>query len=235
MKISINEKLVKRNKTITQFSLYGAIALIVIGLVMTFSNSNNQNNITFLSYLVLLPAYILMQINALMMNKWGRKPREDEIVSSSLKGLDTRYFLYHYTTPPSHLLVGPSGIWIINAFHQQGTISYDEKKKKYIQKGGGNILSKIFALDALSDIEREPKKQLSSLERYFLKIEIKDYPQPTVANVFYHPAAKVEAKNAPELTIHIEKLKDIIRQKGKTNPIKDDQLLKITKKLPEVE
>jgi hypothetical protein len=176
-----------------------------------------------------------MQINALMINKWGRTPREDEIVTSSLKGLDNRYSLYHYTTPTSHLLVGPSGIWIINPFHQHGIITYDEKKKKYIQKGGGNFLTKFFALDSLSDIGRESKKQLSLLEKYFQKIDIKEYPSPSVVNVFRHRDAKVDAKNAPEMTIHIEKLKDIIRQRGKIQSIKDDLFYKITKKLPVAE
>ena len=235
MKFSINEKLIKRNKSITQYSLYGAIALIGVGLLLTLTNSKNENLTTYLSYLVLLPAYILMQVNAMMIHKWGRSPREDEIVTNALKGLDNRYSLYHYTTPISHLLVGPSGFWIINAFHQQGNITYDEKRKKYIQKGGGNFLSKIFALDALSDIERESNKQRQLLGKYLQDINVRDRPEGSVANVFYHRDVKVDAKNAPEIIIHINKLKDIIRQKGKTTPIKNELIEKLKSKLPETE
>jgi hypothetical protein len=235
MKISINEKAIKRNKAIAQYSLYGAIGFIGIGLLLTFTNAKNEYTVTYLSYLVLLPAYLLMQVNAMMMNKWGKKPREDEFVTNSLKGLDNRYSLFHYTTPVSHLLVGPGGIWIINAYHQSGIITYDEKKKRYTQKGGGNLLTKIFALDSLSDIERDSKRQRSAFENFFKKEEIHDYPQPVVANVFYHRDTKVDAKNAPDLTTHIEKLKDMIRQKGKTPVMKEEQINKILKKLPETE
>ena len=192
MKISINEKLIKRNKTITQISLYSAIALIAIGLFMSFSNPDKAK--VLLSYLVLLPAYVLMQINVFMSNKWGRNPRIDQIISNSLKGLDNRYSLYHYTTPISHLLVGPAGIWIIKPYHQHGIISYDEKKKKYIQKGGGNFLTKLFAMDTLSDIERETQRQISTFNKYFEKIGLKEYPKPLIANVFFHPEAKIQAK-----------------------------------------
>jgi hypothetical protein len=235
MKISINEKAIKRNKAIAQYSLYGAIGFIGIGLLLTFTNAKNEYTVTYLSYLVLLPAYLLMQVNAMMMNKWGKKPREDEYVTNSLKGLDNRYSLFHYTTPVSHILVGPGGIWIINAYHQSGNITYDEKKKRYTQKGGGNFLTKIFAMDSLSDIERDSKRQRSAFENFFKKEEINDYPQPVVANVFYHRDAKVDAKNAPELTMNIVKLKDMIRQKGKTPFMKEEQINKILKKLPETE
>ena len=235
MKLSINEKLIKRNKNFAQYSLYGAIALIGVGLVLTLTNSKNESFVTNLSYMILLPAYILMQVNAMMMHRWGKSPREDEIVTNALKGLDNRYSLYHYTTPVAHLLVGPSGIWIINAFHQQGNISYDESKKKYLQKGGGNILTKIFALDSLSDIERESNKQRKLLEKYLQEIDVHDNPDAVVANVFYHRDAKVDAKNAPELTMHISKIKDMIRQKGKTSTNKSIWVEKLQSKLPEVE
>lgn len=235
MKLSINEKQIKRNKIIAQYSLYGAIALIGVGLFLTLTNSKNEDLVTNLSYLILLPAYILMQVNAMMMHRWGKSPREDEIVTNALKGIDNRHSLYHYTTPVSHLLVGPSGIWIINAFHQQGSITYDENKKKYVQKGGGNFLTKIFALDSLSDIERESIKQRKLLEKYLQEINVRDNPDAVVANVFYHRDTKVDAKNAPELTMHISKLKDLIRQKGKTASNKSAWVEKLQSKLPEAE
>lgn len=235
MKLSINEKQIKRNKIIAQYSLYGAIALIGVGLFLTLTNSKNEDLVTNLSYLILLPAYILMQVNAMMMHRWGKSPREDEIVTNALKGLDNRYSLYHYTTPVAHLLVGPSGIWIINAFHQQGHITYDESKKKYVQKGGGNFLTKIFALDSLSDIERESNKQRKLLEKYLQENDVRDNPDAVVANVFYHRDSKVDAKNATELTMHISKLKDLIRQKGKTATNKSGWFEKLQSKLPKAQ
>jgi hypothetical protein len=233
MKISINENLIKRNKVITQFTLYAAIALSVIGLFISFSNPDQAKII--LSYLVLLPAYLLMQINVLMANKWGRNPRVDQIISNSLKGLDNRYSLFHYTTPVSHLLVGPAGIWIIKPYHQHGIITYDEKKMKYMQKGGGNILTKLFAMDTLSDIESESKRQISALQKYFKKIGLIDYPKPLIANVFFHPEAKIQSNNSPEITIDIEKLKDLIRQMVKKSPLNDEITNNLLMKLPVTE
>jgi hypothetical protein len=231
MKISINEKIIKRNKVITQVSLYAAIGLIAIGLFMSLSNKEYTQ--IYLSYLVLLPAYILMQINVSMANKWGRNPRVDQIVTNSLKGLDNRYSLFHYTIPVSHLLIGPAGIWIIKPYHQHGLITYDEVKKKYVQKGGGKFLTKLFANDTLSDIEKETNQQISNLQKYFKKTGLTDYPKPMIANIFFHPEAKIQAKNAPEITISIDKLKDLIRQAVKKSPMRDEITNKILIKLPD--
>ena len=233
MKISIDVNLIKRNKLITQISLYAAIGLIIIGLFLTFFSQDQSNNKVIISYLVLLPAYALMQINIFMANKWGHDPRVDQIITNSLKGLDNHYSLFHYTTPVSHLLVGPAGIWIIKSYHQHGIITYDEKKNKYTQEKGGNFLSRFFAMDNLSDIEGESKRQTSNLKKYFEKIGIKDYPDPLIANVFYRPEAKIRAKNAPEITISIDKLKDMIRLHAKKSPLNDEKINKILEKLPE--
>jgi hypothetical protein len=233
MRISIDEKLIKRNKLITQVSLYLAIGLIVIGLFLTFFNQDQSNTKVIISYLVLLPAYALMQINVFMANKWGHDPRVDQIISNSLKGLDNHYSLFHYTTPISHLLISPAGIWIIKPYHQRGIITYDEKKNKYVQREGGNYFSRLFALDNLGDIESESKSQVEKLQKYFTKIGIKDYPDPLIANVFYRPEAKIQAKNAPEITIGIGKLKDLIRQTAKKTPVNDEKIKKVLVKLPD--
>lgn len=230
MKISINQNLIHRNKLISQIMLYLAIGLIVVGLILSFTNLNKAS--VFLSYLVLLPAYIFMQINIYMANKWGKNPRVDEIITNALKGLDNRYSLFHYTTDIPHLLIGPAGIWVIKPYHQYGTITYDAQKKKYTQKGGGNFLSKFLAMDSIPDIGRETQAQISGVEIFFKKAGIKNYPKPLVVNVFYRKDALLQTQNAPHLIIKIDKLKDIIRHAAKTNPLPEKMLGKLNDSLP---
>ena len=231
MKISINSSLIKRNKIISQFVLYISIGLIALGILLTLSNPSSAQ--TFLVYLILIPAYLLMQINVVMMNKYGKSPRVDEIITQSLKGLDNKYSLFHYTTGISHLLVGPAGVWIIKPYHQVGEITYDESKKKYKQKGGGNVLSKFLTQDSIGDIQHETKTALHGLKRYFNKIGLENYPIPIAVNFFYNKEVEVQARNAPEFTIKNDKLKDLVRQKAKKTPISDSIIEKILKKLPE--
>ncbi len=230
MKISINNDLIKRYKIISQVVLYISIGLIGLGILLTFTYRDSAQ--TIFVYLILIPAYILMQINVVLMNKFGKSPRVDEIITNSLKGLDNKYSLYHYTTDISHLLVGPTGIWIIKPYHQAGTITFNEIKKKYKQKGGGNVLTRFFTQDSLGDLQYDTKIALRSLEKYFNKNGIDKYPSPNVVNVFYNKDAIIQAKNAPERTIKEGKLKDVIRQTAKKPILSDTNLEKILEKLP---
>jgi len=233
MKISINRKLIRRNKFISQLTLYLAIGFIVTGLLLSFANLDNST--VFLSYLVLLPAYIFMQINVFMAHKWGKNPRLDEIVTNALKGLDQNYVLYHYTTGVPHLLIGPAGIWLIKPYHQYGEISYDPNKKKYAQKGGGNFLTKFLSLDGVPDIDRETRNEISDFIKYMEAMGVKTFPEPNAVNVFYHKDATLQTRNAPHLVTRIDKLKDVIRQTARKKPISEDMRRKIVKILPEPE
>jgi hypothetical protein len=55
---------------------------------------------------------------------------------------------------------------------------------------------------------------------------------PKIVNVFYFEKADINAKNAPEITIHSEKLKEMIRGQAKINPLKDEAINQIRKQLP---
>ena len=58
----------------------------------------------------------------------------------------SKYSLYHYRGPASHLLVGPSGLWVLLPYYQKGAITYADGR--YKQKGG-NLYLKIFAQEGL--------------------------------------------------------------------------------------
>ena len=233
MKISVNQKLISRNKKISQVVLYLAIGLIVLGIILTISNPGSAQNL--IVYLILIPAYLLIQINALMANRWGKSPRMDEIVTRALKGLDDRYSLYHYTTAVAHLLVGPMGVIIIKPYPQYGEISFDNHRHKFIQKGGGNLLTKFLSQDSLPDIQRESKRAQSDLINYLKRIGLFEYPEPQVVNIFYHEQVKLQTQNSPVVIMRDEKIKDYIRQLTKQKFVPEKQLQTLLSKLPVVE
>jgi hypothetical protein len=231
MKISINDKLIKRNKLISQIVLYGALGLMGLGIIYSITHPDSAE--LYFAYLVIFPAYLLLQINILMADKWGKSPRLDEIISGALKGLDNRYSLYLYTTGISYLLVGPMGIWILNLYNPSGTITFNEEKKKYELRSKRNFLSKFLSPDSLSNVTRDTKDSNKKLGDYFAKIRLTQYPQLSILNVFYHPNAIVKVENSPEKTLKIDKLKDAIRQASKHPVINDVDLERIMQKLPE--
>ena len=231
MKISNNYQLIKRNKRISQIVLYTALALLVIGLIWSFTGADITQYT--MAYIILIPAYILVQVSIYLANKWGRSPRPDEIIEQSLKGLNDQYTLYNYNTGVSHLLVGPAGIWIIKPYHQFGTITFNPKKNQYEQKGGANFIAKLFGQEGLSNIERESKMALRDFEIFIKKMNINSELKPKIVNIFYSEKAEILAKNAPEATIHSEKLKDMLRSQAKIKPVRDEKINQIRQQLPD--
>jgi len=230
MKISNNTKLINRNKKISQYVLFLSLAILVIGLIWSLTSSTVLS--PQFSYLVLIPAYLLVQVSIFLANRWGRSPRPDEILINSLKGLPDQYTLYNYNAGVPHLLVGPAGLWIIKPYYHSGEITYDSAKGKFLQKGGPFFISKLFAQESLPDLIHESKQMKRVFTNFIQKGDIKIAQEPKIVNIFYSEKAEVLANSAPEPTMNAVKLKNFIRGQAKQNPMADLKVKEITDQLP---
>lgn len=231
MKISNNIRLIQRNKKFSQIILYASLALLIVGLVWSFTGADMTQYT--IAYLILIPAYILVQISIYMANKWGRSPRPDEIIERSLKGFNDQYTLYNYNTGVPHLLVGPAGVWIIKPYHQFGLISYSPEKERYEQKGGANFIAKLFGQEGLTNLEKDSRIVLRDFNNYKNANKINFEIAPKIINIFFSEKADIDTKSAPEITIHSDKLKEVIRYQAKTNPLKNELINQIREQLPD--
>jgi len=216
MEIVTNETLIKRNARIGQIAMLAGLAVLVGGMFLSFQSPEMFS----LSIAALFVGFILSQVGIYFSNRWGRQPRPDQILDLALKGLDSKYTLYHYKTPVSHLLVGPAGLWILIPKHQRGTITYSNGR--YRQKGG-NLYLKIFAQEGLGRPELEVSAEKESLVK-FLKEKLPEEDMPTVrsALVFTHANVNVDVSqedDPPAETIPVTKLKDLIRKEAKTKQL----------------
>jgi hypothetical protein len=212
MKIITNTKVVQRNKNIGKVLTIVSLAVLAGGLVLSINGS--PENITY-SYLALILGFMTSQFGIFFTNRFGRSPRPDERISAELKGLDDRYSLYHYATAVSHLLVGPSGLWVLMPFNQQGTITYE--KGKYKQKGG-NLYLKIFAQEGLGRPDKDTQYACEDMQKYLAKrMDADSIPAINALVVFTNPKAEVKAPEAPYPTVTAEKMKDFLRKKAKDN------------------
>jgi len=219
MRIIINEKTINRNRLIAQVTMISGLAVLAGGMYVSFQMPDQF----YLSLVALLLGFILSQIGIYFSNRWARRPRPDEQIDQSLKGLDDKYSMYHYKTPSSHLIVGPAGIWAIFPKHQRGTITFE--KGRWKQRGGGMLMTylKVFAQEGLGRPDLEMIGVIESLEKYFAKIlPDEDISQISAALVFTHPEVVIDIDNEQDLpaaTIPVNKLKDLIRKSAKNKPI----------------
>jgi hypothetical protein len=226
MEVFTNERLIRRNARIGQIASIVGLLVLAGGMVISFS----RPEFFTLSMAALLVGFTLSQVGIYFGNRWGRRPRPDELLNQALKGLDGRYYLYHYVTPATHLLVGPVGVWVLLPRPQRGTITYE--KGRWRQKGG-NLYLKIFAQEGLGRPDLEIGSEIEAVQRYLKDLlgEDEKIPEVKAALIFTNEKIVIEADDAPVPTLPVSKLKEFIRKTAKNKPISLDKAKEIQQAL----
>lgn len=220
MKIIKNEKFINRNARIGQILSIVAMAVLGVGIYITFARQDLFN----LSILALMVGFLLSQLGIHYTNRWGRRPRPDELLDKALKGLDNHYSLHHYLLPGTHVLVGPAGVWILFPKRQGGTITYYKNRWRQKTKGVLSAYLKVFAQEGLGRPDLEIRTETEALANYFKKkLPDLDTPPIQAALIFFNPDVDLQVEeDAPALALPGAKLKDFIRKAAKEKPISLD-------------
>jgi hypothetical protein len=221
MKIIKNEKLIKRNAKIGTWTSLVAIAVLGLGMYISFT----QPNLVVYSALALILGFALTQIGMYMGVRYGRSPRPDEKLDAGLKGLSNEYTLYHYETPAPHLLVGPAGLWVILPYHQLGQVTYS--KNRWRISGGGFLQAymRIFGQEGLGRPDIEVENAIRSLKKHLEEhMEESEIPEIDALMVFTHERVELNVEGAPVPAIKLKQLKDFIRQKAKERKIPAEKI-----------
>ena len=230
MKIIKNEKLIKRNGQIGQWTSLGALVVLGIGMYISFTRSE----LFLYSIAALLIGFTLTQVGMYMGNRYGRSPRPDEKLDTGLKGLQNEFVMYHYKTPASHLLVGPAGVWVLFPYHQRGQITY--KKNRWRNSGGGFLQGymRIFGQESIGRPDLEVESDVRALKKYFDKhIDEDEIPEINAMMVFTSADVEIDAEDTPVPAIKVKEIKNFFRQKAKEKPITPTQLAAVKAALPE--
>ena len=207
MKKFINEKLIKRNKTIGNVTSVGGIAILAAGLIL---NINPTPLRTMISFGALIVGFIVAQISTYYVTRFSRSPRFDEIMANNLSKLNNEYTFYVYSSPIPMLLVGPNGLWLPIPVTASGEIYYD---KKWRQRGGSFLL-KFFGQENIGkpamDIASNEKQIKSILEQHLNQDEV---PPVRSILVSLHPKAVIgDVENAPTPILEADALRRYIRK-----------------------
>ncbi len=227
MKTCSNEKLIKRNSRIGNIT--SLLSIGVLGVGMFFSFKDTDGKYLTLTFSCLIVGFLMFQIGNYYMNRFGKPPRPDQLVSTALKGMDDKYTLYHYMTSVSHLLVGPSGIYCLLPYNQVGTISYNAAKNRWKQSGG-NFFLKTFGGDSIGRPEVDANYSVTDITKYLEKKGVSlgsTIPEPVL--VFTNEKATVNSEGYPGSAVTAEKLKEFIRKRAKSNPVPPELIEAIQK------
>ena len=228
MKIIKNEKLIERNSKIGNW--ISLAALIILGLGMYISIT--QPDLFVLSLVCLAIGFILTQVGMYMGSRFGRSPRPDEKLDAGLKGLHSEFSIYHYSSPVSHLLVGPSGVWVLLPYHQGGRIFFEKNRWKI--KGGGFIQSymRIFGQEGIGRPDLEAESQVDVVRKFLAKkMDESAVPEIKPILVFTNEQVELEANESPIAALKLKQLKEFLRQGSKNRALTSDQIKVITSHL----
>ena len=230
MKIIKNEKLIKRNGTIGNWTSLAALVVLGVGMFISF----RRQDLFIYALIALLVGFTLTQIGMYMGNRYGRSPRPDEKLDAGLKGLPGDYSIYHYTTPASHLLVGPAGVWLLKPYHQRGQVTF--RKNRWKMSGGGFLQSymRLFGQESIGRPDIEVDNEVSKLQSYLARqMEGSQIPEIRPLIVFTNDEVDLEVNEAPIPAMKLKQVKDYIRQRAKEKPIGQIQLAALREALPQ--
>jgi hypothetical protein len=224
MRIIKNEKLIERNGKIGQWTSLAALVVLGGGMYISFSK---PEWFTY-SVVCLVIGFIMTQIGMYMGSRWGKSPRPDEQLDAGLKGLHSEFNMYHYSSPVSHLLVGPSGVWVLLPYHQRGKISFE--KNRWKMKGGGFLQAymRIFGQENLGRPDLDAESEATTLQKFFAKkLDESSVPEIKPILVFTTDEAELDAGESPIPAMKLKQLKEFLRQGGKNRSLSSEQIEKI--------
>lgn len=224
MKIIKNEKLIKRNGVIGQWMSIGALIVLGGGMYISFT----KPEYFVYSLACLLAGFIMTQVGMYMGTRWGRSPRPDEKIDTGLKGTHSEFTIYHYTSPVSHLLVGPSGVWVLLPYHQGGSIYF--AKNRWKASGGGFLQGylRLFGQEGLGRPDIDAENEAERLTRFFQKkMEGSTIPEVKPILVFTHDAVELDAGDSPIPAMKLKQLKEFLRQGSKNRVLSSQKIVEI--------
>jgi hypothetical protein len=225
MRIIKNEKLIARNSKIGQWTSIAALVVLGVGMYISFS----KPEFFMYSIICLVVGFIMTQVGMYMGNRWGRSPRPDEKFDTGLKGLHSEFNMYHYSSPVSHLLVGPSGVWVLLPYHQRGVISFEKNRWKI--KGGGFLQTymRIFGQENLGRPELDAENEVQTLQKFFAKkLDESSIPEIKPILVFTTDEVELNVSDSPIAAMKLKQLKEFMRQGGKNRALSNDQIKTLT-------
>ena len=231
MKIYKDEKRITRSARIGQITTFGGLIVLGLGMYLTFTYPEQVTA----AWGCLLAGFLLSQVGIYFGNRFGRRPRPDEVLDAALKGMDDRWSVYHYFSKiADHLLVGPGGIWLLKPYHQTGKLVRNPKNKRWEIKGGGAIQAylRIFAQENIGRPELEIESEKEELKRFFAA-QKPDVEFPDIKAALVMTSARIEIDEDAQIEDEIypviaAKLKELVRKQSKESGLQPTKLTEIT-------
>jgi len=210
MQIITNEKKVARGERVGKIATLAGLGFLTAGLIISLTVRDMP--MVWVSFACLLVGLVASSIGTMNMNRWIKQPRADVALAQGLKGFDDKYRLYNYWLPAPHVLLGPTGLYVLTALGQDGAINYDGTR--FQRKFSAARLLRFMAEEGLGRPFQEGDSQVASLQEFIEKNGIAEDVDIQNVLVFYSPRANLQVADTPRPVVNTKGLKKALRRQS---------------------
>ncbi|MBN1963645.1 MAG: hypothetical protein JW910_03290 [Anaerolineae bacterium] len=231
MRVAINERRVRRNRQIAQYSFFGTLGLLILGLFVINAAPPTNALFMFAPIIILPVAMGATLFSVRMANAWLREPQAHVAIQDNLKGLSRRSAVYHYLLPAKHVLITPQGVFIFIVRGQDGYFTYSDGR--WSKRGGTfSALTTFFRQDGIGKPNEDAEREAAALQQLIDQIAPDSGVQVEPTILFTSANAEFEVEDNPIPVLHatnkqLPSLKNFLRDvKKRENPpaLDDDQI-----------
>jgi hypothetical protein len=195
--------------------------LLLAGLITNFL-SINQPGLFRITLVLLGVGFVSAIISSHLVNHWVREPRADQLLTQLLKKFGNDYVLFNYTSPVSHALLAPNGLYAIVVKPQDGAISVSGRRVS--RRFDWRRLLRLLADEGLGSPVSEAEGQANRLKKFLGKQLTEEQIPPVMPIIIF------SGKNV-QLTVHepavpamqTNELKSFLRDQEKNRAISPEQ------------
>jgi hypothetical protein len=203
----VNEERIARGARVGKIATFAGLGFLLAGLIISLVLQASP--LLWLSFLCLLLGLVVSSVGTLNMNRWVREPRADQALEKGLKGFDNRYRLYNHFLPAPHVLLGPTGLYVLTALGQDGVIRY--KGDKFRRDFSVGRLLRFMADEGLGRPFAEADSQVGALQKFLEANDAAEGIEIENILVFYNPRAELDLSEPPRPVVDAKGLKKAIR------------------------
>ncbi len=216
MRHVIDQDRINRNAFFSNAASVGGMLLLLASVVLPLF----LPGLATVSSILLIIGLGTAMVGIYFANRWVRKPRPEDRLNQELKSLGETYTIFHYPRlPVDHVLLTPSGVFVLETVSLAGAFRYQDGKWKESMTMGRAL--RYIVEEHLGDPTRAAQSGAEHLHQ-LLCSRSEDFNAVPVKPivVFTHPAAVVEAKGSPVPVVLANKLRKQVT--GTSVKLKED-------------
>jgi hypothetical protein len=208
VQIITNQATITRGTRIGKIGVFTGLAFLLAGFVISLAFRETQ--FIWISFVCLIVGFLVSTVGTMNMNRWVKEPRADQALAQGLKGFDDRYRLYNYVLPAPHVLLCPSGLFVLTAMGQDGTIRFDGAR--FHRNFSMGRVFRMMADEGLGRPFAEGDGQVQALRKYLDEHDVGDGVEVQNVLVFYSPRVTLSVTDPPRPVVEPKALKKVVRK-----------------------